>query len=192
MAEWWSELSTLASIYWIIAIVSTTILSIFLVLSFVGGDVDADLGDVDADVSGDVGIGFQFLSLKSFLGFASMFGWTGIVMLDNGSSTGASLIAAFLAGFVMMAAIAGLFYLMAKMVEDGTLDVQNAVNAVGEVYMTIGKERSSIGKVQVKVQGGLRTMEALSDAEEDLTQGTVISVKEVLGSDILLVEKLKK
>ena len=81
---------------------------------------------------------------------------------------------------------------MRKLNDSGTLDFNNAKNAVGEVYLTIGANRSKMGKAHVRIQGALRELEALTDSEIDLKSGTVIKVKDVTDNGILIVEPLNK
>ena len=81
---------------------------------------------------------------------------------------------------------------MSKQQESGTLQIKNAIGQVGEVYMTIGANRSEIGKIHIKVQGSLRELDAISDEEEKLVHGNVVKVIEVISGELLLVEKLKK
>jgi hypothetical protein len=70
--------------------------------------------------------------------------------------------------------------------------LSNALNQVGEVYLTIGANRSRIGKVSINVQGTLRELEALTDEAQDLTQSNVVRVKQVTANGILIVELLNK
>ena len=84
-----------------------------------------------------------------------------------------------------------MFY-MRKLNDSGTLKMKNALGAVGEVYTTIGAERSKIGKVQIKVQSSLRDLEALTDYNTDLTQGAVVEVVDYTSNGILIVEPQKK
>jgi hypothetical protein len=92
----------------------------------------------------------------------------------------------------MMVLVALLMFYMRKLNDSGTLKIKNALGAIGEVYTTIGAERSTIGKVQIKVQSSLRDLEALTDHTSDLTQGMVIKVVEVTTNGILIVEPQKK
>ncbi len=75
MEDWFTALTLFEKIYWIVAIVGSVILTILIILTFVGGDVEDLSGDVDVDVDGDTGIGFQFLSFKNLMGFFTIFGW---------------------------------------------------------------------------------------------------------------------
>ena len=58
--------------------------------------------------------------------------------------------------------------------------------------MTVEKNRGAYGKIHVKVQGTLRELDAITDEDEDLTQGNVVKVLEVVSGELLLVGKLKK
>ncbi len=191
MTEWWSSLDTLEMIYWVMALISSLFFAFIVLMTFIGGDVD-DMGGPDADVTGDMGMDFQFFTVKNLIGFFTVFSWSGLACIHADYSTATTIIVSIICGSVMMAIMALLFYGMSKMVESGTLNMKNAIGAIGEVYLPIGKERATMGKIQVKVQGALRELEALTDDMEDLQRGVVVKVTEVINDEILLVEKLKK
>ena len=69
---------------------------------------------------------------------------------------------------------------------------KNYLKSDGEVYLPIGAKRSKMGKVQIKVQGSLRELEAITDDENDLKTGTMVKVLEIVSAELLLVEKLSK
>ncbi|GGG37166.1 hypothetical protein GCM10011414_03190 [Croceivirga lutea] len=192
MENWFAALTLFEKIYWIVAIVGSGFLLVLMVMTLIGGDADDMGGDVDAEVEGDGGIGFQFLSFKNLMGFFTIFGWSGISCLDNGLSTGLTVFISVICGLIMMIAMAALFYYLAKLQSSGTLKLKNALHQIGEVYLTIGANRSSIGKVSISVQGTLRELEALTDEKDDLTQGNVVKVKEVTDNGILIVQLLNK
>ena len=192
MEDWFTALTLFEKIYWIVAIVGSVILTILIILTFVGGDVEDLSGDVDVDVDGDTGIGFQFLSFKNLMGFFTIFGWSGIACMDYGLSTGTSLVISLFCGLLMMFTMAALFYYLSKLQSSGTLKLKNAMGQIGEVYLTVGAKRSSIGKFSVNVLGTLRELEALTDEEIDLKQGNVIKVKDVTDNGILIVNLLNK
>ncbi|MCB0459452.1 MAG: hypothetical protein KDC74_05475 [Flavobacteriaceae bacterium] len=189
MIEWYTTLELFQKIYWGIALMGSLIFLIVLILTFIGGDAD-DLGDVDTEIDTDGGIGFQFITFKNLIGFFTIFGWTGIASIDAGFSKPVTVIVSLLAGLLMMTIMAAMFFYMRKLNDSGTLDYKNAVDAIGEVYLTIGAKRSKIGKAHVRIQGALRELEALTDAETDLKSGTVIKVNKVTDNGILIVEPL--
>lgn len=185
--EWFLELSSIQQVYWIITGISTLFFLFILFSTFLGFDTD-DIGDVDAEIDADTGAGFQFFTFKNMVGFFTIFGWSGISSLNSGNSTFLTILISTICGLIMMTVMAALFYYINKLNDSGTLKMENAVGAVGEVYLTIGANRSSIGKVHVRVQNSLRELEALTDHEENLTQGTVVTVTEVTSNGILIVK----
>ena len=187
--SWWAETETLGRIYWMIALPSSLFFVIILVTTFIAGDVDGEVGDVDADIEGDGGIGFQFFTLKNLVGFFTIFAWTGIACIDAGYNTAITVGASALAGLAMMTIMASIFHFMGKLSDDGTLLMQNAVGGIGEVYLTIQPKRNGFGKVQINVQGSIRTLQAMTDDEAELATGTVVRVKEIINDQILLVTK---
>lgn len=193
MEEWYTAFTLFEKIYWAIALISSVIFVILLVMTLLGGDAeDFEGGDVDADIDGDTGIGFQFLSFKNLMGFLTIFGWSGIACLDGGLSKFLTVLISVICGLLMMLVMASLFYYLGKLQSSGTLKLKNALNQVGEVYLSIGANRSRIGKVSVTVQGTLRELEALTDEEKDLVLGNVVRVKNVTDNGILIVELLNK
>lgn len=185
-SSWWEALNTPLKIYWGLAIPFTFFFILQLIISFFG-DADSPDGDVDSHVDGDGGMPFQFLTLKNLIAFFSIFGWIGIACLDSGLSQTTSLIIAIISGGLMMLVMASVFYFLGKANASGTLKMKRAVGGVGEVYLTIHKNRENIGKVQIMVQGSLRTLEAMTDDEQDIPTGKVISVKDIINENILLV-----
>ncbi|WP_298364322.1 hypothetical protein [uncultured Lutibacter sp.] len=190
MLEFFDRMSTLEQTYWVIALIASAIFLVIFVLTFIGGgdtDMEADASNFEAD---DGGVGFQFFTFKGFIGFFTIFGWSGITCIDNGLSTSATLIISFVAGLAMMILTSLLFYMMHKMAESGTLKMKNAIGVICEVYLPIGANRSKMGKVQIKVQGSLRELEAITDEDEDLKTGAMVKVTEIISAEILLVEKI--
>ena len=190
--DFFDGMSTLEQTYWGIALVGSAIFLVIFMLTFIGGgdsDMEADASDFEAD---DGGVGFQFFTFKGIIAFFTIFGWSGIVGIDNGLSTNATLIISIIAGFIMMVLTSSLFYWMHKLAESGTLKMKNAVGVIGEVYLPIGAKRSKMGKVQIKVQGSLRELEAITDEEENLKTGTMVKVTEIVSAELLLVESISK
>ncbi|MDE3743056.1 hypothetical protein [Maribacter polysaccharolyticus] len=192
MEQWFTALTSFEKIYWIVAILSSIILLILIIVTFLGGDVDDMSGDVDVEIEGDTGISFQFLSFKNLMGFFTIFGWVGISCLESGYSKSLTVIISVICGLLMMLAMASLFYYLSKLQSSGTLKMKNALGQIGEVYLTIGANRSKIGKVSISVQGTLRELDALTEEEKDLHQGDVVKVKEVTENGILIVQLLNK
>jgi hypothetical protein len=184
MTDWWQSLELLAKIYWISAFVSSLLFIVILIMTFVGADTD-ELGDADFDG----GIDFQFLTFKNSVGFFTVFSWSGLACYYGEFSDGITMLISVICGLAMMLLMAGIFYGLRNLGQDSTLKMINVVGATGEVYLFIGKNKSSMGKVHVKVQGSLRELDALTDMNEDIPTGAIITVKSIVSEDILLVEK---
>lgn len=189
-SEWWDSLTTIKQVYWGFAIPFTIIFLIQMVATFIGGDLDHD-GSADFDVETDDGAGFQFFTIKNFVGFFTLFSWTGIACLDSGLSTGATMGISFGAGILMMVIMAAVFYYFSKLTDSGNMSVKNAIGGIGEVYLPIRSQRENIGKVSIKVQGSLRELDAITDDEVDLPTGAVVTVIDITNNDTLIVTKSK-
>lgn len=189
MAEWFLNLEFLPKVYWLVAIIGSLIFSVVMLMAFAGGDAD-DIGEMDTDI--DAGAGFHFISFKNLIGFFTIFGWSGIACIDAGLSKPLTVIISIVCGLIMMTIMASLFYFISKLTDSGTLNYKNAIDAVGEVYLTIGADRSKIGKVTVSVQGTMRELDALTDSFTELKSGTIIKVIDVTSNGILIVDHTRK
>jgi len=187
------SLSTLQQVYWGIALIGSLIFAVIFLFTFIGADADGQISGDGVDVDGaDGGVGFQFFTFKNVVAFFTIFGWSGIVCLENEISPFSTLAISTFAGLAMMILTSLLFFWMHRLTESGTLQIEKAVGLIGEVYLPIGAQRSSIGKVQIKVQGSLRELDALTDEKNEITSRTLVEVTEIVSSEILLVKLISK
>jgi hypothetical protein len=186
----WSELDLMSQVYWIIAAPATLVFVFLLVLTIFSSDADTDMQtDLDHSFADGDGIPFQLLSLKNIVGFFTMFGWSGLGFISAGMAPFLVIFFSFLCGFLMMLAMATLFYLMSKLAETGNMNIRNAVGRSGEVYLPIPASRQGMGKVQVTVQGTLQTLDAISDDPEVIPTSSLVQVIDVINNQILLVRR---
>ena len=190
MTTWFYSLELLSKIYWGIALIGSFIFVIVIITTFIGGD-SGDL-DTDTEIDTDTGMGFQFITFKNLVGFFTIFGWSGIACIDAGMSKTTTILISLICGLIMMAIMGAMFYYMQKLNHSGTLKFKNAIGNVGEVYLTIGANRSSIGKAHVRIQGALRELEALTDSDTHLKSGSIIKVTDVTTNGILIVTQLNQ
>ena len=189
---WWDGLSQIAKIYWMIAFPSTLFFLIQMVMTFIGGDVDHDMDhDVDAQIDADHGMGFQFITFKNMIAFLTLFAWSGLASIEGGFSLTITLIVSTISGLVMMVIMASLFYYISKITQSGTLDYDNAIGETGDVYLTIPSKKSGMGKVQITVQGHLRTLNAMTEDIEDIKTGAIVEVDEIISESVLLVHRAR-
>ncbi|MEO8773259.1 MAG: hypothetical protein ABI263_02875 [Gelidibacter sp.] len=192
MMAWFSDLEVFAKFYWVIALIGSLVFLFIIITTLFGIEGGEDFDDVDTSIDADTGIEFQFITLKNLIGFFTIFGWTGIACIGEGLSKPITIIISLIAGMIMMTIMAAMFHYMKKLTDSGTLDYKNAFGAIGEVYLTIGANRSRMGKVSVRVQGTLRELEALSDSFTELKSGTIIKVVDVTSNGVLIVDQTIK
>lgn len=186
----WSELDLMTQVYWVITAPATLIFILLVILTIFGSDIDSDVHTgFDSSISDGDSIPFQFLSLKSIVGFFVMFGWSGLGLLSAGVTSWLVILLSVICGLLMMLAMASLFYFMSKLTESGTLNMKNAVGRLGEVYLTIPANRKGMGKVQLTVQGSIQTLDAITDDPEAIATSSLIEVLDVIDQQILLVKR---
>jgi hypothetical protein len=185
----WAEVGVFEQVFWVITIPATVVFLILLALTIFGADADTD---ADVDFADGDSIPFQFLSLKNIVAFFAVFGWSGIGFINAGLASWLVILLAFICGLLMMVLMATLFYFMSKLAETGTLKMKNAVGKLGEVYLLIPGDRGGMGKVQLNVQGSLRTLDAITDEPESIRTSSIIEVLDVIDDQILLVKKQGK
>lgn len=188
---WWADKDLFEQIYWAFAIPSTLLFVMTLIMTFVGGAI-TEMGDADAAIEGDEGIGFQFFTLKGLIGFFTLFSWSGLACIAGGVDPVVTVVISIVCGLLMMIILASIFYFMSKLTESGSLKLKNAIGRIGEVYIPIKAKRGAIGQIQINIQGSIRTLQALTDDEEDLGSGSVVQVNSIINDQILLVTKNSK
>ncbi len=191
MAEWWSSMALFEKVFWYIAIPSSVLFLIQMIMTFTGmggeGDTDTDGGNGD-EGGEDSGSTFRVFTVRNVIIFFAVFGWCGITLYSSGVSEALTVILSMVLGIVVMAVVAGLFYAITRLTQSGTMDPKNALGLMGEVYIPIPAHRGGAGKIQITIQGALREMEAVTEGKT-LPRGTVIKVVEVLNNNVLLVQK---
>jgi hypothetical protein len=207
----WSRLSSFEKMFWFLAIPATILFLIMSIMTFTGlggedfdggdgsggGDVSSTHGDTFNDTphdtphdGGAVADAFHLFTVRNFIVFFMMFGWSGIAMVRSAAPPVASILVSVLIGLVMMFVVSFLFYLVSRLVHSGNIATSSAVGATGIVYLTIPQHRTGFGKVTVVVGGSKVELKAMTDGKAVAT-GESIKVTALIGGDMLLVEKYK-
>ena len=187
MAEWWIGLSSLGRAFFSGALFFSTLFiwQFAASLAGLGGDQgDVPQGDVEA---GDVGAGdgnliedasglatLRLFSIRSFLAFGMLFSWAGALYLTQGHTSTGTLIRALLWGLAGMLVVALFFWMLPRLAEEGTANLDTAIGAVGQVYMDI-PERGS-GQIRVTVSGATSFIKARTEDGAPLVAGTAVRV----------------
>lgn len=196
MQEWFETLTTFEKIFWYIAIPFSLIFIIQLILTFAGmdghsSDVPAEGHDLGGHDSGSdsVSPGFSFFTLRNFIAFFTIFGWTGIAAVNSGAGKTTTIVLAIVCGIIAMLLISTLFYFIFRLAESGNANAKNAVGKSATVYIPVKAKRGNTGKVQVAFEGSLREMPAITDGEEDLSTGAQVMVSGITDHGVLIIEK---
>lgn len=221
MLAWWESLGLVLQVLYCIAIPSTLILILQMILSMMGGadDGGVDVSDTsgldldtdaafDADLSGDVcdtcgeihDIGemhdggnpadfgnLKLLTLQTIVTFTTVFGWVAIVCVSAKLAVPISMLIALACGLAMMFVVAKMVQASAKLAEDGTLNLKNALGETATVYLTVPPKGEGEGKVTMQLQGRFCEIDAVNAGAVPLATGTQVLVTDVLG-DTLVVE----
>ena len=187
---WWARLTGAQQFFYGIGIAAGLVTVVLMILTLVGMDHhDADFSGHDG-AAGDHADGSSLLSVKPITGFFLGFGWGGGIALDNGLSLTLSALIALGAGGVMMVALAALIRAIYSLRTDGTRKINDAIGAIGTVYVTLPPDRAAGGQINVTVSGRLETMPALNAALRAIPSGEKVKVVGVVDNGTLLVEPL--
>lgn len=187
ISTWWQSLQGFDRIFWFIALLFSVLFVLQTIFSFAAGDGDEAFGDADAATDADHGIGYGFLTIKNFIAFFTIFGWTGVALLNSNLGKFGVVAIAVLAGFSVIALMVFLMRSMSKLKESGTLKMENALGKTATVYLFIPANRKGMGKITINLQGTQRELSAVTDDDVDIATGSFVKVKEVLGENILAV-----
>ena len=190
MIDYWLNLSSTMQTFVGIGAISSLVLSIQLVLSMIGGDMDGIDADLDLAEGGEGGAS-GILSVRTIGAFFTGFGWTGASMTDYGYGLGITTVVSAVVGSALLAMV---FYLMAylhSLRQEGTLDYSNTIGKVGSVYLPIPPNRKGLGQVEVMVQGRLSIVKAVTDHDKKIGNRVAVRVTELVDQQTILVEPLE-
>jgi glucan phosphoethanolaminetransferase (alkaline phosphatase superfamily) len=187
ISSWWQAMDGFSKFFWFIAILFSILFILQMFMTFLGGGDTAAVGDADTFIDGDAGIGSQFFTIKNLIFFFTLFGWTGVVGIQNDWNRTITVVAAVMAGVAMVVMMLFLIRSLMKMESSGTMKIQNALNTIGKAYLPIPANRKGTGKVQLKVQGSIHELIAITDDNADIATGSVVKVKGIIGDELLLV-----
>ncbi len=192
MVEWWNLLSNVEKMFVGIAFPFSLLTVVLFVLELIGVS-----GDSDGQGSHDTGMGldhgsdgfidhFSFFSVRNFIYFLMMFGWTGLACSKMHFPTVISILVAVISGMLTTFIIGWIFYMLGKLTETGNVNIDEAVGKIGSVYIPIPEKRSGFGVVQTVIQGMTQELNAVTDGDK-LSTGKSIQIVEILGPNTALV-----
>ena len=132
------------------------------------------------------------LNFQAIVAGIAVFGLSGLAATAGAFSTGVIVGIGALSAFVMMLAVAGVFSLMVNMDSDNTLRLEDAVGAMGTVYLSIPANNGGQGKVTVTLQQRLVEFAAVTKQEKALAAGDKIMIINVLAPSVMEVIPAEK
>lgn len=211
----WFNSNPVYAVLWILAVPSSVILILQTILLLFGigthgdGDLDSDtsgLGDMDmsddfdtdTDVDADVDAddtdgemhdsGLRVFTVRGMVAFFAVGSWSGITALYLNAHPLVAILVALVMGTLALTFVAMFMKWALKLQHDGTMKPNEAIGKEGEVYMTVGANRSSRGKVNIIIGQRLVELDAVTDSEAPLKFGERVTVLQVLGDNTLVVK----
>jgi hypothetical protein len=184
--EFLEGLDPLLKSYWYIALPVSLFFLLQTIMTFIG--LSGGETDIDSD-SGDTDLPFEIFTLRNLINFLLGFSWTGISLYDSIANKLILILISVAVGILFI----GIFFILIKQIlklgEDNSFKFENTINQTATVYLTIPEAKSGVGKVQVSVNGSYHELQAMTEASEKITTGSVVKIKNV-ENNILSVEKL--
>lgn len=185
ITDWFSSISWLEQVFLVIGISSTLLFVVQVMLALIGFDGESEM---DSNIEG-IDPSFSLISFRTILAFLVCFGWIGFYSLSTGSSTISALVWASLSGISAMVIVAYLLFILIKMNESGTVNLEEAIGSDGEVYITIPKKGDGMGRVSILIGDRLMELNAISEADQ-ISSGVKVRVTGTKDGDILVVSNI--
>jgi hypothetical protein len=186
---WWSGLPAYSKVFYCCAIPATIILILHVTLTLFGlaGDIDVDLdGDLDGDTDVD-GHGLPIFTLRNFEAFFAMFGWGGLLGIENGLPVWLSSFLGVALGSGSAIGMAFFISTIYDLQRSGTSDQKSVVGKKATVYMQIPEKGKGFGKINVEIDGIIRERKAVSSGETIDTGSEVLILS--YSNNIFTVER---
>lgn len=183
----WESLDLFEKFLWAIAMLFTTMFVIQTLFTFASGGEDSAIGESDAYVEGDSGIGYQLFTVRNLFIFFTIFGWVTIGCYKEGLTSLISSFIGILSGIFAVYLMLWLMRRISTLKQDGTLQLNNAIHKNGTVYIPVPAAGKGLGKIQIIIQGSTRELDAITYEEESIATGSLVTVTGI--KDNLLIVK---
>ena len=192
ITTWYEALDPTLRVYWSIAIATSVVFIIQMVLTFIGiGDHDADLSMPDAtDIPDgdtlDTGGAMQLFTIRNLINFLLGLGWGGVCFWNTIPLRPLLAIVAVFCGSAFVAMFIFMFRQMKKLESNGAFRIRDCVGCVCTVYLRIPGAREGQGKVQISLGGSVQEISAMTEGGF-IPTGARVKVVEVIDENTLLV-----
>ncbi len=189
--ELFDNMDSMLRIFWYIAIPSSLFFLGQTIMTFVGLDSGDGLdADFDSDLDAGDGGPSQIFSLRNLINFLLGFSWTGVSLynkIDNKFYVG---LIATVVGLIFLFLFFFVIRQLKKLAEDNSFKLQNTIEKIGEVYLTIPAEKKGSGKILISVNGAMHELTAATEENVNLQSGSLVKVLRIEGDNLLIVKPI--
>jgi len=130
--------------------------------------------------------GSYLTNLQSIAAAFAFFGLGGAAVLSSGAAVWSAVAVGAVAGVTAASGVAAMLRSMTAFESDGTVPIDAAIGALGQVYVSIPARQAGRGKVHVTVRDRLVEYEATTNGDA-LASGVSVLVTDIDGTDALVV-----
>ncbi len=173
---WWQSLSGLQQVFWVLAILSSSIFLISTLLSLIG--FDGFETDIDVEPSeGSTPEILEFLSFRNIVAFSLGFSWTGILFFPQLKSL--ALLLAIIVGLGFAILNQWLMKKLQGLESSGNSNLSQSIGQEATVSVQIDAKMQGKGKVVVRVGGREMELLAVTEDNQSLKRGQKVQVYNV-------------
>ena len=188
MLEVFNNFDTLLKGFWMVAIPSSVIFIIQMILTFIGSDAsDGTSADFDGDLNGG-DTPFQLFSFRNLINFLLGFSWTGISFYKIINNQLLLITLAIVVGVLFVYLFFLIIRALMRLSEDNTFKLSETIGKTAEVYIPIPEYKQGGGKVTISVRGTIHELDAMTTGER-LPSNTIVKIISV-DDTVLFVERL--
>lgn len=182
LADWWEQLSLLQQSLWLVAVSSSLLLVILIVLSLLQPESEAETNARFAKV----------LNPRTILAFLTFFGWIGLLASYYIKSPLLVLLLGSAAGLIAAVTAKAITLMLLRLApRSNKINTERIVKTTGRVLHTVPSHRNGFGKVHLDMRGLPYELEAMT-AGTELKAGDAVRVVGVLEDRVLLVEPIEE
>jgi|SRR5688572_23862708 len=187
--EFFNNLDPFIKVFWFIAIPTSVIFLIQTVMTFAGVDSHDGLSaDFDSDLHhGDTP--FQLFTFRNLINFLLGFSWTGISFYSTVESKTLLVALSIMVGSAFVGAFFFIINQIQKLAEDNSFKIDNTLNQVASVYLTIPEKKSGRGKIQVSVKGAFHELDAVTEKEK-IESSAMVRIVKIESNSLVVVERI--
>jgi len=182
LAGWWESLSLLQQSLWLVAVASSLLLLILIVMSLLQPETEAK---TNARLS-------RIFNPRTILAFLTFFGWVGLLSSYYLDSRLFVLLIGSTAGLLAAATAKGITLMLLRLApRPSKISTDRILLSTGRVLNTVPSHRNGFGKVHLDMRGLPYEIEAMT-AGTELKAGASVRVVGVLEDRVLLVEPIEE